>query len=129
VAGNLEGKSAFSRNARIALAGVQDLKNAQEPALDLIGTPFQQRVWNALRAIPLGQTATYSQIAERISAPKAVRAVGLACGANPIAVFVPCHRIIRSDGTLGGYRGGLARKRKLLEYEGALSPAADAMLV
>jgi AraC family transcriptional regulator of adaptative response/methylated-DNA-[protein]-cysteine methyltransferase len=129
VAGNLKGKSAFSRNAQIALAGIQDLKNAKEPTLDLIGTPFQQRVWSALREIPLGQTATYSQIAERVGAPKAVRAVGLACGANPVAVFVPCHRVIRSDGTLGGYRGGLARKRKLLEYEGAISSVTEAMLV
>jgi AraC family transcriptional regulator of adaptative response/methylated-DNA-[protein]-cysteine methyltransferase len=81
------------------------------------GTPFQQRVWQALRDVPAGSTATYSDIALRIGAPEAVRAVAHACGANPIAVAIPCHRIIRRNGTLGGYRWGTGRKRELLRRE------------
>ena len=78
---------------------------------------FQQRVWQALRTIPAGETATYTDIAKRIGAPQSVRAVAGACAANPIAVAVPCHRVVRSDGSLGGYAYGLERKRKLLEAE------------
>jgi len=85
--------------------------------LDLRGTPFQQRVWQALRKIPAGTTATYTDIAQRIKAPTAVRAVAQACAANLLAVVVPCHRVIRRDGGLSGYRWGLARKRALLERE------------
>jgi AraC family transcriptional regulator, regulatory protein of adaptative response / methylated-DNA-[protein]-cysteine methyltransferase len=90
------------------------------PPLDLHGTPFQHTVWDALRAIPLGQTRTYSQLAASIGRPTATRAVASACGANPVAVLVPCHRVIAADGSLGGYRWGLARKRALLEREGAI---------
>jgi AraC family transcriptional regulator, regulatory protein of adaptative response / methylated-DNA-[protein]-cysteine methyltransferase len=85
--------------------------------LDLLGTAFQQRVWRALRDIPRGDTVTYSELARRIGEPRAARAVGLACGANPLAVAVPCHRVVRSDGGLGGYRWGLARKTALLSRE------------
>lgn len=85
--------------------------------LDLMGTAFQRRVWRALRDVPPGQTATYAEIACRIGAPRAVRAVGTACGANPVAVAVPCHRVVRGDGTLGGYRWGLERKKALLARE------------
>jgi len=81
------------------------------------GTPFQQRVWTALRAIPVGQTRSYLQIAKAIGSPSAVRAVGAANGQNPIAVVVPCHRVIASNGTLCGYGGGLWRKEWLLEHE------------
>ncbi len=81
------------------------------------GTPFQQRVWSALRAIPVGQTRSYLQIAKAIGSPSAVRAVGAANGQNPIAVVVPCHRVIASNGTLCGYGGGLWRKEWLLEHE------------
>ena len=88
----------------------------------LRGTPFQQRVWAALRKIPAGQTTTYAALAERIGAARAVRATGAANGANPIAVVIPCHRVIGSGGGLTGYGGGLERKRWLLEHEGALSP-------
>jgi AraC family transcriptional regulator of adaptative response/methylated-DNA-[protein]-cysteine methyltransferase len=88
-----------------------------ESPLDLIGTAFQQQVWRALRAIPSGQTVTYAEVARRMGAPRAVRAVGTACGANPVAVLVPCHRVVRGDGALGGYRWGLARKRALLARE------------
>jgi AraC family transcriptional regulator of adaptative response/methylated-DNA-[protein]-cysteine methyltransferase len=87
--------------------------------LDVRGTAFQQRVWEALRAIPPGSTASYAEIAERIGAPKAVRAVAQACAANAIAVAIPCHRVVRSDGNLSGYRWGVERKRKLLEREAA----------
>lgn len=85
--------------------------------LDLRGTTFQQRVWQALREIPAGQTASYAAIAERIGAPKAVRAVAQACAANPLAVAIPCHRVVRQDGALSGYRWGVQRKRALLERE------------
>ena len=85
--------------------------------LDLRGTVFQQRVWQALREIPPGTTATYTQIAVKIGMPKAVRAVAKACGANTLAVAIPCHRVIRNDGSLSGYRWGVERKRKLLDIE------------
>jgi AraC family transcriptional regulator of adaptative response/methylated-DNA-[protein]-cysteine methyltransferase len=85
--------------------------------LDMRGTAFQHRVWTALREIPAGTTATYSQIAERIGMPKAVRAVAAACAANKLAVAIPCHRVVRNDGSLSGYRWGVDRKRKLIERE------------
>jgi AraC family transcriptional regulator of adaptative response/methylated-DNA-[protein]-cysteine methyltransferase len=85
--------------------------------LDIQGTAFQQRVWHALQGIPPGTTATYADIARRIGAPKAVRAVARACGANAIAIAIPCHRVIRSDGALSGYRWGVERKRALLKRE------------
>ena len=85
--------------------------------LDVWGTDFQVRVWEALRAIPPGETATYAEIAARIGAPAAVRAVGTACGANPVAPVVPCHRVVRTDGGLGGYAYGLAVKEWLLDHE------------
>jgi len=87
--------------------------------LDVRGTAFQQRVWEALRKIPAGATASYAEIAERIGAPKAVRAVAAACAANKIAVAIPCHRVVRKDGDLSGYRWGVARKRALLAKEQA----------
>ncbi len=85
--------------------------------LDVRGTAFQQRVWQALGSIPPGSTASYAEIAERIGAPKAVRAVAQACGANPLAVAIPCHRVVRRDGDISGYRWGVARKRELLRRE------------
>lgn len=122
-------RAAFS-NARIEKAG-KDFKGwvqavvrqisrpaaRAEVPLDIRGTAFQQRVWQALREIPPGQTATYAEIAAKIGHPSAVRAVGTACGANPAAVLVPCHRALRTDGKLGGYRWGLERKKRLLEKE------------
>jgi methylated-DNA-[protein]-cysteine S-methyltransferase len=83
------------------------------------GTPFQRKVWAALRDIPAGHTESYGELATRIGHPTAVRAVGLANGANPIGLIVPCHRVIGADGSLTGYGGGLERKRWLLEHEGA----------
>jgi AraC family transcriptional regulator of adaptative response/methylated-DNA-[protein]-cysteine methyltransferase len=82
------------------------------------GTPFQQQVWRALQQLPAGRTTGYAALAAAAGQPRAVRAVASACGANPLAVLVPCHRVLRSDGGLGGYRWGLARKRWLLEREG-----------
>ena len=81
------------------------------------GTPFQREVWRALREIPCGTTISYAQLAQRIGHPGAVRAVGLANGANPVGVVVPCHRVIGSDGSLTGYGGGIERKRWLLDHE------------
>jgi AraC family transcriptional regulator of adaptative response/methylated-DNA-[protein]-cysteine methyltransferase len=88
-----------------------------ELPLDLRGTAFQERVWQALREIPVGSTASYAQIAQRIGAPTSSRAVAQACGANRLAVAIPCHRVVRSDGALSGYRWGVERKRRLLERE------------
>lgn len=82
------------------------------------GTAFQRQVWHALAEIPLGEATTYARLAARIGRPTAVRAVGLANGANPIAIVVPCHRVIGADGSLTGYGGGIARKRWLLKHEG-----------
>lgn len=85
--------------------------------LDLIGTEFQQKVWNALQKIPAGSTVTYTEIAKVVGAPKAYRAVARACASNNVAVLVPCHRVIRSDGSLSGYRWGVERKQRLLDLE------------
>ncbi len=85
--------------------------------LDVRGTAFQHRVWQALRAIPAGSTASYAELAARIGQPKATRAVAQACGANPVAVAIPCHRVVRTDGALSGYRWGVERKRALLARE------------
>jgi methylated-DNA-[protein]-cysteine S-methyltransferase len=89
--------------------------------LDLRGTPFQLRCWRALLKIPYGETRTYADIARAVGCPQGYRAVGLANNRNPVAIVVPCHRVIASDGTLCGYGGGLEVKRKLLELEGALT--------
>ena len=87
--------------------------------LDLAGTPFERRVWKEVRAIPYGRTATYAEIARRIGRPGASRAVGRANARNPVAVIVPCHRVVGSDGSLTGYAGGLEMKRALLDLERA----------
>jgi methylated-DNA-[protein]-cysteine S-methyltransferase len=88
-------------------------------AVETGGTPFQRKLWMALRTIPSGQTSTYGALAQKIGAPKAVRAVGTANGANPISIVLPCHRVIGSDQRITGYGGGLDRKRWLLTHEGA----------
>jgi AraC family transcriptional regulator, regulatory protein of adaptative response / methylated-DNA-[protein]-cysteine methyltransferase len=87
--------------------------------LDIRGTAFQQRVWQALCEIPAGSTLSYTQVAGNIGSPKSVRAVAGACAANAIAIAIPCHRVVRSDGNLSGYRWGVARKRQLLDREAA----------
>lgn len=99
-----------------------------ELRLALCGTAFQQQVWQALQAIPYGQTCSYSELADAIDRPRAVRAVGAANGANPISIIVPCHRVIGRNGTLTGYAGGLARKQLLLNLEGVLQPQQAALL-
>ena len=99
---------------------VNFVENSDSPwtiPLDVTGTEFQRRVWNVLAEIPSGSTATYSEVAMRIGAKDARRAVAQACGANPVAIAIPCHRVVRSDGSLGGYRWGLERKRTLLARE------------
>ena len=93
--------------------------NLQLP-LDLRATAFQLKVWSALQAIPRGETRSYKQIAAAIGNPKASRAVASACASNPVALVIPCHRVVRSNGQLGGYRWGIDRKRALLEAEGAI---------
>jgi methylated-DNA-[protein]-cysteine S-methyltransferase len=94
-----------------------DLAAVERLPVALEGTEFQRAVWQALREIPAGETTSYGDLARRIGRPSAVRAVGLANGANPIAVVVPCHRVIGTDGSLTGYGGGIARKRWLLDHE------------
>jgi len=94
-----------------------------DAAVEMNGTPFQKRVWQALRHIPAGTTISYGELARRIGEPAAVRAVGAANGANPVALIVPCHRVIGSNGTLTGYGGGLERKAWLLKHEHA--PCVD----
>ena len=102
---------------RAILAFIEGEASLARVPLDIRGTVFQQRVWDELRRIPRGETRTYREIARAVGAPDAVRAVGSACGANPVALVVPCHRAVRTDGGLGGYAWGLARKKKLLALE------------
>jgi O-6-methylguanine DNA methyltransferase len=109
---------------QIAAYGRGELKRFDLP-LDLRGTPFQRRVWSALREIPYGATRTYGEVAARIGSPGAARAVGGATGANPLPVIVPCHRLVAADG-LGGFSGGLHHKRRLLALEGVLLEPARA---
>ena len=106
-----------------ALAAIERPLAAQELPIDVAGTAFQEAVWRELRKIPAGETRSYAEIAAAIGHPKAVRAVGSANGDNHVCVLIPCHRVIRSDGSLGGYGGGIERKKKLLAAEGH-APAA-----
>jgi AraC family transcriptional regulator, regulatory protein of adaptative response / methylated-DNA-[protein]-cysteine methyltransferase len=114
--GNLEENGLQELKQKI-LAFLEGETSLARVPLDIRGTVFQRRVWEALRRIPRGQTRTYSDIARAIGFPAAVRAVGSACGANPVALAVPCHRAVRTDGGLGGYAWGLERKQKLLAIE------------
>ena len=97
-------------------------KSGKLPALLMTGTPFQQKVWKGLLAIPAGETVSYGMLARRIKSPKAARAVGAACGKNPVPLLVPCHRVIANDGGLGGFTGGLAIKKALLKAETTSKP-------
>lgn len=110
--------SAFDELVQQVVALVEAPSSGASLPLDLRGTAFQRRVWAALRRVPAGQTASYADIARAIDQPEAARAVARACAANPVAVAVPCHRVVRGDGSLSGYRWGVARKRALLEREG-----------
>jgi AraC family transcriptional regulator of adaptative response/methylated-DNA-[protein]-cysteine methyltransferase len=107
----------FEATVARVVACVETPRLGLDLPLDVRGTAFQHRVWRALRDIPAGTTATYAEIARRIGAPRAVRAVAGACAANPLAVAIPCHRVVRNDGELAGYRWGLPRKRALLARE------------
>ena len=113
----IEGDAAFERLVARVIALVEAPARAVSLPLDVRGTAFQQRVWEVLRQIPAGSTASYTEVARRIGSPRAVRGVAAACAANPTAIAIPCHRVVRSDGTLAGYRWGLERKRALLERE------------
>lgn len=119
------GDEKFSRRLAEALAAIEQPELARHLPLDIRGTVFQRRIWAALRDIPVGSTASYKEIAERIGEPKAVRAVARACAANKLAVAVPCHRVVRSDGGISGYRWGTGRKRKLLDREVSLRKAGQ----
>ena len=112
------------RSAAPLLKKLRGLMNGEDAGglgipLDLRGTAFQQRVWQELGRIPAGTTCSYSELARRVGRPRAVRAVANACACNPIAILVPCHRVLRSDGSLGGYRWGPGIKRQLLQHEGS----------
>ena len=111
--------AAFEQRVAQIVGLVEAPGTGTELPLDIRGTAFQQRVWQALRTIPAGETLSYAELAQRIGSPEAVRAVGSACAANVLAVAIPCHRVVRSDGGLSGYRWGVARKQALLEREGA----------
>ena len=113
------GDEKFERTVAEVVGLVEAPGQRLDLPLDIRGTAFQQRVWEALRAIPPGSTATYAEIAEAVGRPRAVRAVAQACAANPLAVAIPCHRVVRTDGDLSGYRWGVERKRKLLDREAA----------
>jgi AraC family transcriptional regulator of adaptative response/methylated-DNA-[protein]-cysteine methyltransferase len=113
------GDSEFEKLVAKVVGFVEEPTKEFDLPLDVRGTAFQQRVWKALRRIPAGATATYTDIARRIGRPKAVRAVAAACAGNPVAVAIPCHRVVRLDGDVSGYRWGVARKRALLAKEQA----------
>ncbi len=113
------GDAAFERTVAKVVGLVEAPGQRLDLPLDIRGTAFQQQVWQALRAIPAGRTASYAQIAKAIGRPGAVRAVAQACAANPLAIAIPCHRVVRTDGDLSGYRWGVARKRALIEREAA----------
>jgi len=113
------GGADFSDLVKRAVAAVDHPAQMPSLPLDVQGTAFQQAVWAQLQAIPPGETRTYAQIAQAVGRPKAVRAAGTANGANSVAVLIPCHRVIRTDGTMGGYAYGIERKEKLLELESA----------
>ena len=119
------GDPAFERVIGQVIALVESPGRGHDLPLDIGGTAFQQRVWEALRAIPSGRTASYADIARAIGAPTASRAVAHACAANPLAIAVPCHRVVRTGGALSGYRWGIERKMALLEREEAPSPIRD----
>jgi AraC family transcriptional regulator of adaptative response/methylated-DNA-[protein]-cysteine methyltransferase len=107
----------FGETVERVVAFLESPRTGLELPLDIRGTAFQQRVWMALRAIPSGSTVSYGEIAARIGNPRAVRAVATACASNSIAVAIPCHRVVRKNGDLAGYRWGLERKRALLDRE------------
>ncbi|HVE77226.1 MAG TPA: methylated-DNA--[protein]-cysteine S-methyltransferase [Gemmatimonadaceae bacterium] len=117
--GRLDGD--FGRWTRAVVRHVNGESPALDVPLDPQGTPFQRRVWDALRTIPFAETRSYAEVARAVGAPRAVRAVAAACAGNPVALAIPCHRVVREDGRLAGFRWGIERKRLLLEQERALA--------
>jgi AraC family transcriptional regulator of adaptative response/methylated-DNA-[protein]-cysteine methyltransferase len=113
------GDRPFERIVAQVVGLIEHPRSGLDLPLDVRGTVFQQKVWRALREIPIGKTASYVEIARRIGLPKAARAVAQACGANPVAIAIPCHRVVRTDGGISGYRWGVERKRVLLQKEAA----------
>jgi AraC family transcriptional regulator of adaptative response/methylated-DNA-[protein]-cysteine methyltransferase len=113
----LGGDEAFERLVSQVVGFVEAPAIGLDLPLDVRGTAFQQRVWQALREVPAGSTVSYAEVARRIGSPRAVRAVAQACAANKLAVAIPCHRVVRNDGGLSGYRWGVRRKQSLLERE------------
>jgi len=121
----VEGGPDFSAVIQRVIAFVGAPEGGIELSLDIQGTAFQERVWNELRQVPPGSTVSYAELAHRIGSPEAARAVARACATNRIAVAVPCHRVVRSDGRLSGYRWGVERKRVLLRRESGTSGVLD----
>lgn len=123
IAGSREATEQARRHLEKAVAQLHEYfagkRKEFDLPLDLRGTQHQQRVWQGLLGIPFGKTLSYGELARRVGTPRAARAVGHACGSNPVWLVVPCHRVVGSDGSLHGYGGGLWRKQKLLELEGA----------
>jgi AraC family transcriptional regulator of adaptative response/methylated-DNA-[protein]-cysteine methyltransferase len=115
----IAGGSAIEHLVTGAIAAIENPVNMPDLPLDVAGTAFQRAIWNELKLIPAGKTRTYADIAAAVGSPNAVRAAGSANGANNVAILIPCHRVIRSDGTLGGYAYGLERKQALLDKERA----------
>lgn len=113
----ISGERVFARYAARLAGAIEAPGTELDLPLDIRGTVFQQRVWQALRTIPVGETTSYTDIASRIGAPRSVRAVAGACGANRLAIAIPCHRVVRKNGELSGYRWGVERKRALLDRE------------
>lgn len=113
----IPGDSTFQKTVTQIIRAIEQPTLKLDLPLDIRGTAFQQQVWQALQQIPVGETRSYTEIAEAIGSPKAVRAVAGACAANAIAGLIPCHRVVRSDGNLSGYRWGVERKQKLLQWE------------
>ena len=122
------GDAAFERLVAQVVGFVEQPALGLDLPLDIRGTAFQQRVWEALRKVPAGGTVSYAEIAAAIGSPTSVRAVAQACAANTLAVAIPCHRVVRSDGALSGYRWGIARKRELLAREAAEQASAPSRL-
>lgn len=122
----LQGASAHEDNRRFSrLFGMLEkyFSGEQEDfkvTLDLAGSAFQKKVWRELKGIPYGKTLSYGEVASRVGTPKGARAVGNACGENPVPIIVPCHRVLKGDGSIGGYTGGVWIKKRLLEMEGIL---------
>ena len=115
----VEDSAALGETLRLAAELVDHPENSSDLALDLQGSDFELRVWKALREIPAGTTASYGEIAARLGSPREAREVAEACAANILAIAVPCHRVVKKDGSISGYRWGVARKRTLLAREGS----------